>query len=360
MKKRYKKKRVAIIGSQGVPPRYGGFETLVDNLLEYSESEIDYTVFCSSREMDKSIKEYKGARLRYIPLSSHGAQSVAYDVWSLLRSLRGYDAILVLGVSGGIFLPIYKLLTKTKVIVNIDGLEHLREKWGKNARRFLKMSLEICLRNADVIVSDNKGIQDYVQTNYGIRPVLIAYGGDHVLREVDSHKQQSILDSHGLKAGEYDLAICRIEPENNCEMTLEAYAGSNRELVMVGNWKHSDYGKDLYARHAWRKNFHLLDAIFDIDELYALRTNARLYVHGHRAGGTNPSLVEAMFFDTPIVAYDVVYNRETTFNMAEYFTNSEELRSLIESEISINAALKAKALSEYSWPSITASYIQLF
>lgn len=354
------KKRIAIIGSQGVPPRYGGFETLVDNILEHSDSRVEYTVFCSSKDMESILQDYKGARLRYVPISSHGAQSIAYDIFSMLKAIRGYDAILVLGVSGGIFLPIFKFISKTKIIVNIDGLEHLREKWGKFARRFLKKSLEICLRSADVIVSDNKGIRDYVQATYGIRPKLIAYGGDHALRNIEVDREVEILESYGLKPREYDLSICRIEPENNCEITLDAYCESQRKLVIVGNWRHNDYSKDLYARYAWRKNYHLLDAIFDVDELYVLRKNARLYIHGHKAGGTNPSLVETMFFDIPILAYDVVYNRETTFNMAEYFTDSTRLSYLIESEIAFNPLLKEKALKEYKWSSIAASYEKLF
>ena len=123
-------KRVAIIGTQGVPARYGGFESLAENLLSYASDQVQYTVFCSSRDLPREEgKTYRGASLRYVGLKANGAQSILYDGLSLLRSLRGYDALLVLGVSGGLFFPLVRcfLSPKTRLIVNIDGLEHRRE-----------------------------------------------------------------------------------------------------------------------------------------------------------------------------------------------------------------------------------------
>ena len=191
-------KRVAVIGSQGVPAKYGGFETLVENIIGHHKSEsVEYTVFCSARDMDSSLSEYKGAKLRYIPMHAHGMQSVSYDVLSMIKASRGFDVILILGVSGCLFLPILKLLTRKKVIVNIDGLEHMRDKWDKKARRFLKLSFDSCIRWADEIVSDNKGIQDYVLQNYGRKARLIAYGGDHTLRYINEFRQNTILDFYG-------------------------------------------------------------------------------------------------------------------------------------------------------------------
>ena len=127
-------KKVAIIGIQGVPAKYGGFESLVENIIGENCSEgVKYTVFCSGRDMSERLEEYKGCELKYVGLSANGVQSVVYDVVSMCRALRGYDVMLVLGVSGCLFLPIVKLLSKVKVVVNIDGLEHRRGKWGKVA-----------------------------------------------------------------------------------------------------------------------------------------------------------------------------------------------------------------------------------
>lgn len=353
-------KRVAVIGSQGVPPKYGGFETLVDNIIAHRSKKVEYTVFCSAPDMDTDLTDYKGCRLKYLPIRAHGVMSVPYDILSMMKAIRGYDAILVLGVSGCIFLPIFKMLSGARVIVNIDGLEHQRDKWHTMAKRFLKFSLRSVIHWADEIVSDNRGIQDFVRTNYGKEARLIAYGGDHALRHIDERRQRALLDFQGLMPGQYDLSICRIEPENNCHMTLEAYDGSGHDLAFVGNWNHSDYSRDLYNRYKNRPGIHLLKSNYDLDALYALRNNSRRYVHGHRAGGTNPSLVEAMFFRHPILAFDVIYNRETTQNKAYYYDSVDSLRRLI-SEPDLDAdATSEIARSQYIWHLIARQYEELY
>lgn len=360
MKNKGNKKRVAIIGSQGVPPKYGGFETLVDNIISNKSENVEYTVFCSTPDMDTKLSDYKGCRLRYINLRAHGIASIPYDIISMIKAMRGYDAILLLGVSGGIFVPVFKLFSRTRVIINIDGLEHTRDKWDKLAKKFLKFSLGSCMRWADVIVSDNKGIQDFVTKHYGITPRLIAYGGDHAIRNLDSRRQIAMLDFHNLKPGEYDLSICRIEPENNCHITLEAYDSTGCELAFIGNWNHSDYSRELYNRYSKNPRLHLIDPIYNLDALYALRNNARRYVHGHKSGGTNPSLVEAMFFNKPILAFDVIYNRETTQGKAYYFKDIDSLKELILQEDLDAGGTLDIAQSQYVWDLIARQYEDLF
>lgn len=361
MKKMGKIKRVAVIGSQGVPPVYGGFETLVDNIVSFRDPQhVEYTVFCSKPDMKTELSEYKGARLKYINIHAHGIMSIPYDVLSMIKAIRGYDSILILGVSGCVFLPLLRILTRSKIIVNIDGLEHLREKWKPSAKKFLKLSLDMCIRWAHEVVSDNKGIYDYVRDNYNREAKLIAYGGDHALRNVSPQRQKAILEFYGLTTGEYDLSICRIEPENNCHLTLEAYAGTSHRIAIIGNWNHSDYSRNLYNRYKNHPQIKILNQIYDLDILYALRKNSRFYVHGHRAGGTNPSLVEAMFFERPILAFDVVYNRETTQGLANYFTDADSLRQLIDCDNLTGSATTETARREYIWQKIASQYEELY
>lgn len=356
-----RKKRVAIVGSQGVPPQYGGFETLVDNIVDHKDpSYVEYTVFCSKPDMKTDLSNYRGCRLRYVDIHAHGVMSVPYDMVSMLKAVRGYDAILVLGVSGCVFLPLIRLLTRARLIVNIDGLEHKRDKWNRLAQRFLKLSLDSCVRWAHEIVSDNRGIQNYVRKNYNRDARLIAYGGDHALRNVSVRRQRAILDFYGLTPGGYDLSICRIEPENNCHTTLEAYADSSRAIAIVGNWHHSDYSRALYTRYKDLPNIRLILPVYDLDILYALRNNMHMYVHGHRAGGTNPSLVEAMFFGKPILAFDVVYNRETTENKAYYYSDKDSLFRLIAREDLDGSGTTETARREYVWKKIAQQYESLY
>lgn len=352
-------KKVAIIGTQGIPARYGGFESLVENLVQ-SSSNIEYTVFCSSKDMPTRPSVHKGARLLYIPLRANGAQSIPYDIISLFRAMGGYDTVLILGVSGAIFLPIFRLISRAKVVTNIDGLEHRRQKWGAAARWFLRLSESIAARFSDTIISDNKGIADYVTETYKKSSELIAYGGDHTMQSLPLDKQLQILDKYNIKANEYAFALCRIEPENNCHIILEAAAKSGTRLLFVGNWNRSEYGKELVARYTTYSNITMHSPVYDLDELFALRSNASRYLHGHSAGGTNPSLVEAMFFGREIVAYNVVYNRESTFGKAIYFDNADSLAAILATPATENTTLATLAQKHYTWATIRNKYEQLF
>lgn len=354
-------KRVAIIGTQGIPANYGGFETLVENIIgDNCSGDIQYTVFCSSKDMPSKIKEHKGARLKYVPLRANGVQSIPYDILSMMRSIRGYDTILILGVSGCIFLPVFKLFCRKKVIVNIDGLEYRRAKWKGWVKKFLKFSEKCAVRFANVIITDNKGIQDYVKQEYRKDTTLIAYGGDHALIDVTKEREAEILKQYGLEPGGYSMSVCRIEPENNCHMTLEAFKNSKEKLVFIGNWNRSGYSKNLREEYSKYSNITLLNSIYDLDILYTLRKNTKYYIHGHSAGGTNPSLVEAMFFGRPILSFDVIYNRETTKNKAHYYSNADDLQQLIKQGVDNGKELKQIACEQYTWSKIAKEYEALY
>ena len=300
-------------------------------------------------------------RLKYVPLfHANGAQSTPYDILSMLKCLRGYDTVLILGVSGCIFLPIFRLLYRKRLIVNIDGLEHRRAKWGKFAKWFLRTSEAMAVRFADVVVADNKGIQDYVTETYGKPSELIAYGGDHTQREVSEERQQEILNKYGVKSNDYAISVCRIEPENNSHILCEAFAKSGRDLVFVGNWERSEYSRNLKKEYGSYSNIRMVDSVYDLDELYALRNQCECYIHGHSAGGTNPSLVEAMSFGKPIIAFDVVYNRETTENKAYYFKNSNQLVELVSQKEKDGASMKEIAKWRYTWKHIAKQYEALY
>lgn len=355
-------KNVAIVGIQGVPAKYGGFETLVENIIgENCSPDIQYTIFCSAKDYATKLDTYKRANIRYVPwFHANGAQSTLYDIVSMMMCIGKFETVVVLGVSGCFFLPIFRLFFRKRLIVNIDGLEHRRAKWGRFAKWFLRSSEAMAVRCADVIIADNKGIQTYVSETYHRSSELIAYGGDHVMRNVPEAKQAEILDNIKLKRQDYAVSLCRIEPENNCHITLEAFAKCGRELVFIGNWNHSTYGKELKERYGKCSNIHLLESVYDLDMLFTLRKNAGLYIHGHSAGGTNPSLVEAMFFGCPILAFDVIYNRATTFNKAYYFKNSMELITLIAHPHLDSHIMRLLAEQHYTWKLIAKQYEALY
>ncbi len=175
--------KISIIGTAGIPACYGGFETLTENLVKNKPGNIEYTVFCSTKIYQKRIKTYLGATLKYINLSANGINSILYDFIGMLKSLNS-DVMLILGVSGCVFLPIIRLLYRGKIIINIDGIEWRRNKWNKIAKFILKFSEKVAVKYSDIIIADNQGIVDYVFQTYNKKAVLIEYGADHVMQEI--------------------------------------------------------------------------------------------------------------------------------------------------------------------------------
>ena len=356
--------KVAIIGTVGVPANYGGFETLVEQLVRHKKSDdLQYAVYCSKKSYNDERWVYHGAKTEYIGLNANGMQSIPYDIVSLIKASRRSDVILVLGVSGCAFLPIFRLFSKKKLIINIDGLEHRRDKWNKWIRKFLKFSEKQAVKYGDIIVTDNKGITDYVTEEYGKPSELIAYGGDHVLTEVDQSLTEKVLREYGIEKDQYALGICRIEPENNVHVILEAFERAQKKIVFIGNWNKSEFGRNLAEKYKDSVYVKITPAVYDLNVLNVIRSNCSVYLHGHSAGGTNPSLVEAMFFGKPLIAFDVVYDRESTENKAAYFKNTDDLVKLLsgpQEAYNNGDNMLEIARRRYTWATIARQYESLY
>ena len=357
--------KISIIGTVGIPANYGGFETLVEQLVRHNKSDdLQYAVYCSKKSYNDERWVYHGAKTEYIGLQANGIQSIPYDIISLIKASRKSDAILILGVSGCAFLPIFRLFSKKKLVINIDGLEHRRDKWNKWVRKFLKFSEKQAIKYGNIIVTDNKGITDYVKDEYGKDSELIAYGGDHVLTAVDEGFTNQVLQEYNLREQDYALGICRIEPENNVHIILEAFEKAQKIIVFIGNWQKSEYGRNLADKYKNSEYVKITPAVYNLEVLNVLRGNCSVYLHGHSAGGTNPSLVEAMFFEKPIIAFDCIYNRESTENRATYFLNVEQLVDQL-NDNSIYSPENAKSMKEiadrrYKWETIARQYENLY
>ncbi len=355
-----RKIKLAIVGTTGIPACYGGFETLAHHLVNQLRDEYSITVYCSSKfyPASKRIRFYNGARLKYFPLNANGYQSIPYDFISLIHALIFSEAIIMLGISGALLIPFIRFFSSKPLIVNIDGQEWKRAKWNTPIRRFLRWSESLAVNFADCVITDNVVIYDYVKKEYGKESTLIEYGADHVSR-IPVTAAAAI--KYPFLNKPYFFTVCRIEPENNIHLILEAFASSSKTLVIVGLWTHGDYGKRLKAKYSRYANIHLLDPIYEQKELNILRSNCCCYVHGHSSGGTNPSLVEAMYLQLPVITYGVSYNRETTEYKAKYFSTQQELLELTESitgpELKkIGADLKQIADRRYMWHIISSKY----
>lgn len=356
------KKKLAILGIVGVPANYGGFETLVDNLLDLLPKYFEVTVFCESRSYPENLSNYKGANLVYLNHKANGASSIIYDALSLLKTYKTQDYILLLGVSGAFIIPFLKPFARAKIVTHIDGLEWKRDKWGFFAKKFLKFSEALAVRFSHGVIADNKHIQDYVRSEYERDSFLIAYGANHVTPVEPDH----FLKKFSFLSAPYIFTVCRIEPENNVEMQLRAFKECDIGMpyVVVGNWNANEYGMKLYHEYSKVHNIILYNPIYEMEELNALRSNCFFYLHGHSAGGTNPSLVEAMYLGLPIIAYGVNYNRETTFGKAMYFDDFDELKSLLLSirdldRVEMQNSLFKLAKKNYSWRAINKKYVAM-
>ncbi len=341
---------VSIIGIVGVPAKYGGFETLVENLLPLGEGCV---IYCQAGMYADKRSHYKKARLVYIPIPANGILSIVYDLVCMLHALiTTRNNFLILGVSGAIGIPLVKLFGRgRKIVTNVDGIEHRREKWSALAKYYLKFSEWLAVKFSDQVISDNKGIAEYLVQTYHRESTVIAYGGDHVLRE-----------STGSIDGKFALGICRIEPENNVRMVLEAFReASSVDLKLVGNWEASAFGREMKRSFSECKNIECIDPIYDLDELHILRSSCSFYVHGHSAGGTNPSLVEVLFYAKPVFCFECIYNRYTTWDEAYYFNNKDSLVGLIKKHETSTSDNRMRLLAKkhYRWEIIREQYSSL-
>jgi len=355
--------KYAFLGTVGVPGRYGGFETLAENLVLYharTGHSATLTVWCSGSDNAEHPKHFEGADLRYVNLRANGVQSILYDAICLWQAVRsGHDRILLLGVSGALALPLIRAVSQARIVTNIDGIEWKREKWSRLARAVLRISEWAAVRFSHEVIADNDAIAGYLHDAYGRSCHVIAYGGDHSIAHfADRDPLLPILPNN------YALALCRIEPENNVHTILKSWEDLERPLVFVGNWASSTYGRDLRMRYGDRPNLFLLDPVYDPGKLRSLRDRASLYVHGHSAGGTNPSLVEMMHFGIPVLAHGCSFNRCSTENQALYFETSEDLAALArglgpKEAAAIGSAMREIAQRRYTWDQVGKAYFEL-
>lgn len=355
-------RKIAILGTVGVPGQYGGFETLADNLVRHHRDTgrpERIAVYCSAQAFPERRQDYLSAELRYLRFGANGIQSIIYDVVSLFDTARrGDDTILLLGVSGALALPFVRAVSRTRIVTNIDGIEWKREKWKGFPRLLLRWSEWAAVRWSHIVIADNLAIAEHVRSAYGKQCQVIAYGGDHATSaEADPHTVDELPEK-------YAFALCRIEPENNVAMILEAFEHLSEKLVFVGNWNNSKYGRNLKARFENLPNIILHDPVYEAAHLRAIRDRATIYLHGHSAGGTNPSLVEMMHFGIPIFAFDCEFNRNTTEEKARYFSSIRELERLVQAiesddALHIGEEMREIAQRRYTWKQIGKHYFDV-
>lgn len=349
--------KIAIIGTVGVPARYGGFETLAEQLAQnIPPASHELVIYCQKSAYPElqAGEPFAGHRRVLLPLRANGAASMVHDMLAMAHAawVARADTLLVLGYSGAWFLPFVRLLCpRALVVTNIDGMEWRRDKFGPIARALLRGLEWFATRFSHRVIADNAALVALARDLHGIEPRLIAYGGDHTVVE-----PEAFLD---LEPG-YAMSIARIEPENNCHLILAACARTGTRLVFVGNWASSAYGRELKHRYADNPTLRLLDPVYDVRKLASLRASAGCYIHGHSVGGTNPSLVEAVFHTDQILAFDCSFNRATLHNAGAYFDDEHVLSRLLSSggnDGFIPSDVLEALRIRYRWTEIVQEYV---
>jgi len=316
--------KIAILGTRGIPNNHGGFEQFAEYLSQYLIIKGHKVYVYSSHSHPFQKATWKGISIlhKYDPEQRIGTfGQFIYDFNCIVDSRRrDFDIILQLGYTSssiwGWLLP-----KNAVVITNMDGLEWLRAKYSPMVRRFLKFAEWMAIKTSNYLIADSIGIQEYLRSNYSSKSYYIPYGA-----ELFSAPSELILNKYQIVPFNYSLLIARLEPENNIEVILQGFVASrsSSELLIVG--KHNtSYGRYLKRKFEKYNNIQFLGGIYDINHLNNLRYFSNLYFHGHSAGGTNPSLLEAMASNALIVAHDNIFNRSILGGDAFYFTKPEEV-----------------------------------
>lgn len=348
---------IGVVGTVGVPARYGGFETLAEQLARNIDADqARLLIYCqkSAYAREERSAVFANHTRCFVPLSANGVQSMAHDALAMLHAalIARVDVLLVLGTSGAWALPLARLLRPSmRVVTNIDGLEWRRAKYGRPAKMVLKVLEWLAVKASHRVIADNAALLPIVSAIHRIEPVMIAYGGDHIM----------VPPAPGPAPAGHWLAIARIEPENNCAMILEAAALAGVPLIFVGNWAANDYGRELKSRWGRSPGLTLLDPIYEQAALAQLRQSAVGYVHGHSVGGTNPSLVEALFCTDRVLAFDCAFNRATLHEEGAFFDSVATLAATLAQPDSgtIPVAALQSLRNRYLWRSITGDYLRV-
>jgi glycosyltransferase involved in cell wall biosynthesis len=363
--------RIALVGSRGIPARYGGYETLMEELgPRLVAAGFEVTVYCRSRYTPRHLSEHRGVRLRVLPtLPTRHLDTPVHTLLSCLDVLarrqagEGLDAALVVNGANAPFVPLLAL-SGARVALHVDGIERRRAKWGLLGRSVYALAERLACFVPDALVTDAEVIRTYYRERYGADSDAIAYGVDP-----RPPAGRETLERLGLRSRRYFLYVSRFEPENNPHRVVEAYRGVGGELplVMVGGAPYARrFIADLRARADRRVRFP--GPIYG-EGYRQLLAHALGYVHATEVGGTHPALVEAMGYGNCILANDTPENREVAGDAAWFFRagEPESLTELFgrvlerpEEARALGGAAARRAAERYSWERVAEQYRELF
>ena len=357
--------RIALMGTRGVPARYGGFETCIEEVgARLVERGHVVVVYCRAGD-DGQVPPpwtYRGMRLVHLPaLRRRMLETLSHTALSVAHQARfPADAAIVFNAANAPLLPVLRA-RGIPVATHVDGLEWQRAKWGRAGSRYYRAAEALAVRWSDMLIADAQGIQDYYREEFGVPSRLIAYGAPS-LEHLGSDRL-ALLD---LAPARYHLVVARFEPENHVLEIVEGYRRSTARLplVVVGSAPYADQYTRL-VKEAADGRVRLLGSVWDQELLDQLYANSLDYLHGHSVGGTNPSLLRAIGAGAASTAFDVTFNREVLGGAGRYFRTPDDVARLVEvaeaepdAEHARGAAARVRARA-YDWDEVAEAYASL-
>jgi glycosyltransferase involved in cell wall biosynthesis len=357
---------VALLGSRGIPGRYGGYETLMEELsVRLLARGFRVTVYCRSHSTPPGLRSWRGVDLVVLPTirTKHLDTPVHTFLSCLHAASAGYDAALVVNSANALFVPLLGV-GGVPVALNVDGIEKRRAKWGAFGRAVYAISERLACVVPDALVTDAEVIRRHYLERYGAGSVPIAYGVDP-----RPPAETGILDKLGVRPRQYFLYVSRFEPENNPHRVAEAYrqVGGDLPLVMVGS---APYAGRFIAGFARGADPRILFPGGIYGEGYReLLSHALAYVHATEVGGTHPALVEAMGYGNCILVNETPENREVVGETGLWFqagkpaTLAEKLdwaRGHPEEARALGRLAGERAARLFSWERVADQYADLF
>lgn len=348
---------IALIGTRGVPARYGGFETCVEEVgARLAARGHRVTVYCRPTGPDRP-GTHRGMTLVHLPaLRKRSLETLSHTGLSVAHQMaKRSDVAFVFNSANAPFLPVLRL-RRIPVATHVDGLEWKRAKWSGGGQRYYRWAERFAVRWSRALIADAQGIADYYRQTHGVCSDLISYGAPVV---GDGHDRLAELD---LKSRGFHLVVARFEPENHVREIVAGYVASSASLplVVVGSAPYSDaYTAAVQAAADSRVRF--LGGLWDQDLLDQLYAGAETYLHGHSVGGTNPSLLRAIGAGAATIAFDVGFNREVLAESGRYFTSEAEIAGLLEDAersagLDDRRILARERARLYDWDDVTDKY----
>jgi glycosyltransferase involved in cell wall biosynthesis len=360
---RSSRRGVAILGTRGIPANYGGFETFAERLaLLFVEQGIPVTVYCR-RNYATAGREWRGVRLVTLPtISNKYLDTVVHTFLSVvhLATKTRIRNVILCNAANAPVLPLLRA-TGRRTLINVDGLEWRRGKWGSLGRAWYLMGEWLSVHWSSVLVTDAEEVRTYYRVKYDADSVMIPYGADTISRGLGLPAEVAAAPNR------YVLYVSRWERENNPLMVARAHATAKTRLglVMLGGATY-DLALEREVRSAAVPDAVLPGAIFG-DGYRALQSNALCYVHATEVGGTHPALIEAMGAGNLCLVLDTPENREVAGPYAWYFADEEELVDLLRKADALRApSLRrlrelsaSRAADLYSWSAVADQYLSL-